>query len=63
MNGWNKQGAGKAAPSPMYKSHSGLGNHKQRLTSEGAVKGNATGSPKTSHTGQPRGTSKMKDNC
>lgn len=38
---------------PMLKQHEGLGNHKQRLQSHGAVLASAPGSPKTTGTGKP----------
>jgi len=47
----NPPGAGKAHPMPMHKTHEGLGNHKQVLRSNGAVKSNAPGSPKTTQNG------------
>lgn len=48
----NIQGAGKAHPKPMVKTHKGAGNHKRVFKSIGAAKKQAAGSPETMTTGQ-----------
>lgn len=53
--GKNQQGKGKAHPSPMSKTHAGMGNHKKVFTSTGAARNNgAAPTPNmVHHNGQP----------